>query len=120
MNIGIDIDGCITDSLAFIVECGTKYFNKEPIDTSKYHVEEIFGVSSDEASAFWINYIKYYRLDRSFRANSVETIRALRNNGNTIYIITSAMNEELVTRSLYEHGVECNKIVFCTTGEKSS
>ena len=61
MNIGIDIDGVLTDLERETIYFGTKMCIEEnwpiTIDLSKYWEVEAFGWTSEQADKFWNKYL---------------------------------------------------------------
>ena len=64
MNIGIDIDGVLTDLERTTIDFGTKMCIEEnwpiTIDLSKYWEVEAFGWTSEQADKFWNKYLVEY------------------------------------------------------------
>ena len=96
MNIGIDIDGVLTDIEKFMIDYGTKFCLEEglEIDIKEIDYSEIktFNWTQEQADKFWEKYFAgyvQYTLQREFAS---DIIKMLKNEGNKIYIIT-ARNE---------------------------
>jgi len=89
MNIGIDIDGVITDEVKYLKERGKDYFGKEVVDTSSYDVSGLFGVSSDEEMIFWDDIFFDYAQNVSLRENVSDVLKKIKNDGHRIIIITA-------------------------------
>ena len=92
MNIGIDIDGVLTDLERETIDFGTKMCIEEnwpiTIDLSKYWEVEAFGWTSEQADKFWNKYLVEYVTQSPARRFAKEIISKLREEGNTIYSIS--------------------------------
>jgi len=92
MNIGIDIDGVMTDYVEYMLDTGVKYCRENgieyKIDLTKYDESKMFGISDDEVleylNIYFTNYVKNARLKPSCK----EVIDELKTS-HKIYIITS-------------------------------
>ena len=98
MNIGIDIDGVLTDLERETIDFGTKMCIEEnwpiTIDLSKYWEVEAFGWTSEQADKFWNKYLVEYVTQSPARRFAKEIISKLREEGNNIYIITARFPSE--------------------------
>ena len=82
MNIGIDIDGVLTNYEREQLDYGTKICIDEgwpiDIDINKYHETEVFNWNREQATKFWNKYlIKYFKetLVRTFAPEVIEKLR---------------------------------------------
>ena len=93
MNIGIDIDGVLTNLEEFYREYVTKYRYYHDINTdiniNEYWVKEAYGLSKEQDNDFFTNYFKYYEDNWKARAFASEVIKKLKEEGFNIFIITS-------------------------------
>lgn len=92
MNIGIDIDGVLTDLSSFYLDYGSMYYyNKGTYikNPNEYHFKDIFKVNQKEDDDFWTRFINEYCLNTPPRRFASEIIKKLKNEGNNIYLITS-------------------------------
>lgn len=94
MNIGIDIDGVLTDFEWFINYCGGKFLegHKLPhdiIDRSAYSFAQKFNCTHEIEKKFYVKYLIWYAKNISIRENAAKTIKCLKEKGNNIYIITA-------------------------------
>lgn len=137
-NIGIDVDGVLTDLEKYQLHYGKKYFkNINNIDETKIDIEDIFSVSKKEREIFWIKYIWKYCLSIPARENAAAVFKKLKEEGHNLYIITSRAHatEEGITGKLFrkmlfdwldkegiiyddielcrEHGSEIDKLEAC-------
>lgn len=96
MNIGVDIDGVITELDEFQIEKGKLYFKREVVNPNGPEITDYFGVSSEEEQFFWDEFLEEYSLNVDIKSGVQETITKLRNDGHKIYIITARHSEKKV------------------------
>lgn len=92
MNIGIDIDGVLTDLNSFYLDYGSMYYYNKGIyikNPNEYYFKDIFKVSQKEDDDFWTRFINEYCLNTPPRRFASEIIKKLKDEGNNIYLITS-------------------------------
>lgn len=93
MNIGIDIDGVLTDELNFIINYATKYFKNKDIKyrlhKDIYDSEKTFEVTEEQWKEFWKENILEYSKNISIRPFAAEVISKLKKQNNKIIIITA-------------------------------
>jgi len=133
MNIGIDIDGVLTDLERTTIDFGTKMCIEEnwPItmDLSKYWEVEAFGWTSEQADKFWNKYLVEYVTQSPARRFAKEIISKLRKEGNKIYIITArdesgmppeyyGKMQQLTREWLERYEIEYDKLIFAKDSEK--
>lgn len=131
MNIGIDIDGCITDIARFIADYGIKFCYENNIKyilkENEYDEAKALGISDELAEKFWNEYLGFYATKYKTRDFAKEVIDKLKEK-NKIYIIT-ARNEEGLPKEVYgkmqglvkewlaKNNIEYDKLIF-TVGSK--
>lgn len=133
MNIGIDIDGVLTDLERATIDFGTKMCIEEnwPItmDLSKYWEVEAFGWTSEQADKFWNKYLVEYVTQSPARRFAKEIISKLRKEGNKIYIITArdesgmppeyyGKMQQLTREWIERYEIEYDKLIFAKDSEK--
>ena len=133
MNIGIDIDGVLTDLERATIDFGTKMCIEEnwPItmDLSKYWEVEAFGWTSEQADKFWNKYLVEYVTQSPARRFAKEIISKLREEGNNIYIITArdesgmppeyyGKMQQLTREWIERYEIEYDKLIFAKDSEK--
>lgn len=133
MNIGIDIDGVLTDLERATIDFGTKMCIEQnwPItmDLSKYWEVEAFGWTSEQADKFWNKYLVEYVTQSPARKFAKEIISKLREEGNNIYIITArdesgmppeyyGKMQQLTRKWLEKYEIEYDKLIFAKDSEK--
>lgn len=119
MNIGIDVDGVLTDLEQYQLTKGEQYFGIESVKNDHaYDIKDIFGCTSQEREKFWIKYIWEYSLKTPIRKNASSVIKKLKEEGNNIYIITGRVHTTkdnvmgLLFRKMLEKWLEDNEIVY--------
>ena len=133
MNIGIDIDGVLTDMEREVTDYATKMCVEEglpiEVDVSKYYETDSFNWTQEQSYRFWNKYLVPYVVESNARKYSKEIIEKLRKEGNKIYIITardeSGMPEEyygkmqqLTKRWLDKNEIKYDRLIFSTDKEK--
>ena len=133
MNIGIDIDGVLTDYERMTIDYGTKMCNEEnwPIDINlkEYYESKRFNLTEEQEEKFWNKYLVKYVTECNPRTFAQEIIEKLQKEGNQIYIIT-ARNEEGMPKEYYgkmqqltkqwlnENKITYQKLIFVKPQEK--
>lgn len=129
MNIGIILDGVLTNLEQFQFDYGSKfYFGQETIlrNPRGYRVEEIFykhGNALQEARCqdFWDIYYEYYLSEEKPRAFTAEVLKSLKEHGFRIYlfctrIYSSKLEPEKIKRLtklwLIRHGIYFDFLIF--------
>lgn len=92
MNIGIDIDGVLTNYTKYVIEEGIKYCKEHHIPyqlkADGYDSTEILGWDKKTDKEFWKQKIFDYATNNPVEENASNVIKKLKEN-NTIYIITA-------------------------------
>lgn len=131
MRIGIDIDGVITNVEEFEVDYGSKYFYEAgKLNTIKAKFDfnkEDFYIDEKSSNAFWSKAIyDYVKIKpRNFAS---EVIKRLKEEGNTICIITNRCNlsycaikpdemKKIVIKWLDENFIYYDELIF-SSGDK--
>lgn len=93
MNIGIDIDGVLTDVRQFMIDAGLKYCkdnNKGKIvNPNGFNSDDIFNWDKETDTDFWVKNIFSYAENNPVINDASENIKKLKNDGHNIYIITA-------------------------------
>lgn len=93
MRIGIDIDGVLTNYLKYCQEAGTKWCKENKkgmmIDPNAYDTTNMFGWNSLTDLKFWKENIFDYAENNPVMENASKIIKKLKEENNTIYIITA-------------------------------
>jgi len=101
MNIGVDVDGVLTNLTDFQIGIGTPYFKRkygrDVVNPNAYDVKDIFCCTDKERERFgWDRTLWRYMVRFPVRENASSVIRNLKNEGHKIYIITGRV---FVTRN---------------------
>lgn len=128
MNIGVDVDGVLTNLESYINEYGIKYayennFNLENYDANKSNTKLRFSWSEEEDEKFWVSILEEYSKKEKPRDFASEVIEKLRKKGHKIYIITSRYSmiekdikskkiEKLLLKWLRKHKIKYDSIIF--------
>ena len=128
MNIGIDIDGVLTDIHAFNHRHAPPFFKKkynlDVVDEIPWDIREIFHCSDKELLAFMKRYALKYAIMEPARNGAKEFTRKLRKDGHLIYIISKrafssrkdflgTLMRALVRNWLWRNGIRYHEILFC-------
>lgn len=99
MNIGIDIDGVLTNYGRQIIDYGTKMCIEEGwpinIDIDEYLEENAFNWNKEQAYKFTDRYFIKYLIQCPVREFAPEIIEKLRKEGDKIFLITARNDEEM-------------------------
>ena len=129
MRIGVDIDGTLTNLQRFVIDYGTKFFNKNVVRTDCMQVRNTFGVTPDEEGAFWDEYIFDYAANYSPMEFASEALNKLHEEGHEIIIITARYHtygntekglrmRKTVIEWLKKNNLYFDKVVFTHEGKK--
>jgi hypothetical protein len=128
MNIGIDIDGVLTNIQGFNLKHAPRYFkrmfNREVVDESPYDIRDVFNCTEEEYKAYWKKYLLKYVTLEPARKGARKTVRKLRKDGHQIYIISKRVftcrddflgkiMRFIVHNWLWRNGIRYDEIVFC-------
>lgn len=128
MNLGLDIDGVLTNIEAFHFQYGIpffrKKFQKEVVNESGKDIKQIFECSEEEYKKFWSKYLFSYVTKWPVREFASDYTKWAYANGHKIYIVTSrvfAANDDfmgklmrfLVRQWLKKNKICYEKIIFC-------
>ena len=93
MIIGIDIDGVLTDLETYQLEEGLKWIKETGIgklvNPEAYETYDIFSWTLKQDKLFWDKRIWKYATDPKARDNASCVLKKLKEEGNTLYIITA-------------------------------
>lgn len=132
-NIGLDLDGVLTEHSKFQLEKGIPYFchkynlprDKVIKDIRGIDIEEIFGCTHQERFLFWAKYIWEYCTITKPRNGAKEVTQKWLAEGRNIFIITGRKEREefflvskmlmLLTKYWLNHqNIGYSEIVFCS------
>lgn len=118
MNIGIDVDGVLTELEKWQFEYGSKYYKKEIISPESYKTYDIFNVSKESDDIFWNLYRKEYTSKVRVKEKASEVIRKLKSEGFNIIIVTAReytiedTKRGLIERKTLKKWLKKNKIYY--------
>ena len=128
MNIGLDVDGVLTDFEWFLDFYARKLFGKKfRTNKEQYKFEDRFFCSSKDEIKFYARYLWGYIRKIPINEGAAAAIRALRQQGNRIYIITaralassrknpiSLMIRNILKKWLEKNSVEYDEILFVSS-----
>lgn len=126
MNIGIDIDGVLTDIIRYACDYGSKYFfekyGKLDININSWSLKDMFNVTEEEDKECWLAIVKNYSINERARPFASEIISKIKNESNCIYIITARSIDKwddpdgemnnIVKLWLNHNKIEYDKLIF--------
>ena len=133
MNIGIDIDGVLTDIEKFMIDYGTKFCLEEGLEINIKQIDYseliTFNWTQEQADRFWERYFTGYVLNEPHRKFAPDVINKLRKQGNKIYIITARDEyglskeyygkiQQLTKEWLGKQNITYDKLIFAKDEEK--
>ena len=93
MNIGVDVDGVLTDVADYQLKLGVPFFKEkygyEVVNPDAFDIKDIFGCTDAERRAFGKKTLWTYIFKYPAREEASQVIRKLRHEGHKIFIITS-------------------------------
>ena len=121
MNIGVDIDGVLTDIIRYACDYGSKYFFKKygklDININSWSLKDMFNVTDKEDKECWLTIVENYAINEPARPFASEVINKIKNEGNSIYIITARSADKWddvdgKMNNIVKIWLENNKIVY--------
>lgn len=128
MNLGLDIDGVLTNieeyQFRFGIPFFKEYFNKGVVNEAGIGIKEVFDATEEEYKKFWSKYLFKYARKCPPREDAAKYTQWAYENGHRIYIITARVfaTEDsflgklmrfTVKRWLKKHKIRYDDIVFC-------
>ena len=128
MNIGIDLDGVLTDIQEFNLRHAPPFFkrnfNRTVVNPDPYCIRDIFDCSEEEYKAYWKKHLLKYVTSEPARPDAKAFTHKLHNDGHTIYIISKRVftcqkdfmgkfMRFLFRNWLRRNGIHHDNIVFC-------
>ena len=133
MNIGIDIDGVLTDMEREVTDYATKMCVEEglpiKVDVTQYYETDSFNWTQEQSDRFWNKYLVPYVVESNARRYAKEIIKKLRQEENKVYIITArdesgmpteyyGKMQQLTKEWLKKYEIEYDKLIFTKDKEK--
>lgn len=95
MNIGIDLDGVLTNYRKFAIEKGQKYCEENGkgrlVNPKAYYINDMFNWDEETEVDFWTQNIFLYAENNPAIPVASDNIKKLKKDGNTIFIITARL-----------------------------
>ncbi len=128
MNIGVDVDGVLSDLGRFLRDSGTKYFSEQfdmdPVDPDAKSIEEMFLCTDKQRRKFWWACGSKYLFRQPCTDGCAEVISRFLSEGHRVFIITgraltvgrgpiSLFFRGVLRRWLKKNGIGYDRIVFC-------
>jgi len=132
MNIGIDIDGVLTDIHEFNLRHAPPFFkrkyDRDVVDETPYDIRDIFACPDKEWLAYWKRYLLKYATAEPARAGAKDFTEKLIRDGHEIIIISKRVftanrtglkgimgkiMRTLVRRWLKRNGILHREAIFC-------
>lgn len=129
MNIGIDIDNTITNTLPILKEYCEKY-NREIVkrnlkmNDKGFASYNLYNWTQEENEDFCIKYLEKVVLEAQLKENAKEIIEKLKNDGHSINIISSRIKPmfktpyETTEKYLKEKGIKYDKLLVGSTDKE--
>ena len=90
MNIGVDVDGVLLDTPAFLREYGTKFFHKAPVHSDACGIKEMYEVGKLRVFFFGLRwFLPFYCRKYPPYPGAAQVYEDLRREGHDIYQITA-------------------------------
>ena len=133
MNIGIDIDGVLTNYEREALDYATKMCVEEKwpinIKLNEYNEQKAFDWNEEQAMKFWNKYLIKYFSETPVRTFAPEVIEKLRQEGDKIFIITARDNygvpseacgkeQEITKKWLDSNNIKYEKLIFSKDEDK--
>ena len=128
MNVGIDMDGVLTDIHSFNARHAPRFFkrkfDRDVVDENPYDIRDIFKCSDEEHLKYWKKYLFLYVIFEPARNGAKPLTRRLRDDGHEVFIITKRvfswqdsflgkLMRFLIRNWVWRNGIYCKKIIFC-------
>ena len=93
VNIGIDLDGVLTNYRQFAIEQGQKYCREnnkgQLVNPEAYYMKDMYNWDEETDYDFWIKNIFSYATENPAIQGASENTKKLKEDGHTIFIITA-------------------------------
>lgn len=107
MNIGIDVDNTIVDTLKTLKKYCKEYNEKVikrdiQMNQKGFNISNLYDWTDEEKEKFFIEYIDIIREEAKLKPNVCEVMNKLKQEGNSIHIITARRKIEGIIKDPYE------------------
>jgi len=128
MNIGIDMDGVLTDIQGFNLKHAPAFFRKkyarDVVDESPYDIRDVFDCTEEEFITYWKKHLIKYAIMEPAQKDARRIVHALRKDGHKIFIISKRvftcredflgkLMRTIVRNWLWRNRIRHTEIVFC-------
>ena len=128
MNIGIDLDGVLTDIQGFNRRHAPRFFKRKfkraVVDERPYDIRDIFACPEQEYQAYWSRYLLWYATIEPARGGARELTLKLCADDHSVYIISKRvfahqhtfmglLMRALARNWLWRNRIRYKAIVFC-------
>ena len=135
MNIGIDVDGVLTDIQGFNRKYAPPFFkrkfNRDIVDETPYDIRDMFQCPEDERYAYWKRYLLQYAIAEPARKDAKKIVRKLHEDGHGIYIISKRvftcrqdfkgkLMRFILRNWLWRNGIRYKELIFCDNDVQDS
>ena len=129
MRIGIDIDNTITDTLPVLKQYCKKYNDEVvkrnlPMNEKGFATTNLYDWTEEEEGGFCRKYLEEAVMKATIKQNADKIIRKLKEEGNTIYIITARLKHhfrepyKITEKFLRENGIVYDELMVGITNKK--
>lgn len=133
MNIGIDIDGVLTNYERARMDYATKLCVEKnwpiTVNENEYKEQKTFNWTEEQLNEFWYKFLFSYVVDGESRLFAQEIIEKLKKEGNKIILITARDEEgltpehygemqQLTRKWLEKQNIKYDKLIFTINEEK--
>lgn len=129
MKIGIDIDNTITDTLTILKQYCKKYNDEVvkrnlPMNEKGFATTNLYDWTEEEEGEFCRRYLEEAVMKATIKQNANKVIKKLKEEGNTIYIITARLKHhfkqpyEITEKFLKENGIVYDELMIGITDKK--
>lgn len=129
MKIGIDIDNTITDTLTILKQYCKKYNDEVvkrnlPMNEKGFATTNLYDWTEGEEGEFCRKYLEEAVMQAKIKENADKVIKKLKEEGNTIYIITARLKHhfkqpyEITEKFLKENGIVYDELMVGITDKK--
>ena len=128
MNIGIDVDGVLTDIQEFNLRHAPPFFkrkfNRDVVDESPYDIRDMFQCPENEYMSYWKRHLFFYAIFEPARKRAKEFVQKLHADGHSVFIISKRvltcrddflgkLMRFILRNWLWRNGIRYRGIVFC-------
>jgi len=128
MNIGIDIDGVLTDIHAFNLKHAPPYFKRkwgmEVVDETPYDIRDMFKCTNAQWFSYWRKHLIKYATHEPARKGANDFTIRLHEDGHEVYVISKRvftykktpmgkLMRRIVRKWLRKNEIKYKSVIFC-------